>query len=107
MVEGPNEEQDKRDVLESNAMIYAYTKGDAEAGGSKIVTGQFHVINKLARVLFDYGATHSFISAIFADCLGRNKDKIGQIFKMVLLSGDVCCQATGYMLYQWLYPKES
>ena len=73
---GPNEEQDKKNVLEPNARIYTYTKGDAEAGGSKVATCQLPVVNKLAYVLFDSGATHSFISAVFADCQGRNKDSI-------------------------------
>ena len=85
----PNEEHDKKNVLKPNARIYAYTKGDAKVGGSKIVTGQLLVVNKLARVLFDSGATHSFISAMFVDCFGRNKENIGQTFKTVLLSGNI------------------
>ena len=60
-----------------------------EAGNSKAVTGQLPVVNKIARVLFDSGATHSFISTIFADCLNRNVDCIGQTFRTVLPSGDV------------------
>ena len=89
LAEGPNEEQDKKNVPDPNARIYAYTKDDAEAGGSKVVTGQLPIINKLARVLFNSRATHSFISVMFADCLGRNKDSLGQTFRIVLLSGDV------------------
>ena len=58
-------------------MVCAYTKGDAEVRGSKVVIGQCPIVNKLACVLFDSGATHSFISTMFADCLGRNKDCIG------------------------------
>ena len=76
-------------MLEPNARIYAYTKGDTEAGGSKVVTGQLPVTNMVARVLFDSGATHSFISAMFADYLGRNKDNFIQTFRTVLPSGDV------------------
>ncbi|KAL5539759.1 hypothetical protein UlMin_044100 [Ulmus minor] len=34
------EGQDIKNVLEPNARVYAYTKGDAEAGGSKVVTGK-------------------------------------------------------------------
>ncbi|KAL5549498.1 hypothetical protein UlMin_004729 [Ulmus minor] len=86
---GFTDDQDRKDVLEPNAKIYAYTKGDAEAGGSKVVTGQLPVANKIAHVLFDYGATHSFISAVFADCLGRNKDSIRQTFRTALPSDDV------------------
>ena len=40
-------------------------------------------------MLFDSRATHSFASTVFADCVGRGKDKIGQIFRMALPSGDV------------------
>ncbi|KAL5579236.1 hypothetical protein UlMin_011678 [Ulmus minor] len=50
---------------EPNARIYTYTKGHAEAGGSKVVTGPLPVPNMVARVLFDSGATHSFISCEF------------------------------------------
>ncbi|KAL5571342.1 hypothetical protein UlMin_020939 [Ulmus minor] len=70
-------------------MIYAYTKGVAEAEGSKVVTGQLPVANMVARVLFDSGATHSFISAIFVDYLHRSKDIIRKIFRTILPSGDI------------------
>ena len=40
-------------------------------------------------MLFDYGITHSFISTMFADCLGRIKDIIRQTFRTFLLFGDV------------------
>ena len=89
MAEDPNKEQDKKNVSEPNVRIYAYTRGNAGAVGSKVVTGQLHVVNKLVRVLFDFGATHFFISIMFVDCLDRNKDNIGQTFRAVLPSGDV------------------
>ncbi|KAL5578787.1 hypothetical protein UlMin_011229 [Ulmus minor] len=38
LTEEPAEGQDTKNVLEPNARVYAYTKGDAEAGGSKVVT---------------------------------------------------------------------
>ncbi|KAL5575284.1 hypothetical protein UlMin_016983 [Ulmus minor] len=69
--------------------VYAYTKGDAEAGGSKVVTGQLPVAYVRARVLIDSGATHSFISTVFADSLHRSKDTIRQTFRTVLPSGDI------------------
>ena len=39
LTEGPTNNQDRKDVPKPNARIYAYTKGDAEAGRSKVVTG--------------------------------------------------------------------
>ena len=74
---GPKEEADKKNIPEPNARIYAYTKGDAEAGGSKVVTCQLPVVSKIARVLFDSGATHSFISVVFVNCLDRHVECIG------------------------------
>ncbi|KAL5568094.1 hypothetical protein UlMin_024669 [Ulmus minor] len=62
---------------------------DAEAGTSKVVTGQLTVANRCANVLFDSGATHSFASTMFASCVNRGKDKINQMFRTILPSGDV------------------
>ena len=76
LTERPAEGQDTKNVLDPNARIYAYTKGDAEAGGSKVVTGQLPVTNMIARVLIDSGVTHSFISMVFANSLHRSKDTI-------------------------------
>ena len=45
-------EQDRKEVLEPNVIIYIFTKGDAEAGISKIVLGQFPIMNKNAYVFF-------------------------------------------------------
>jgi len=89
LTDGPAEGLDIKNVLEPNARIYAYTKGDVEAGGSKVVTGQLPIANMVARVLIDSGATHSFISAIFVDSLHRSKDTIKQAFRTVLPSGDI------------------
>ena len=40
-------------------------------------------------MLFDSGATHSFISAMFVNCLDRQVECIGQAFRTVLPSGDI------------------
>ena len=99
MAVGPKEESDRKNILEPNARIYAYTKGDAEAGGSKVVTGQLPIVNVIARVLFDSGATHSFISAMFVNYLDRQVESIGQAFWTVLPSGDIMLSS------YWLHPK--
>ncbi|GMN63546.1 hypothetical protein TIFTF001_032631 [Ficus carica] len=63
-----------------NARIFAYTRGDAEAGTSHVVTGQISITTSDAIAtydaiaLFDSGATHSFISLEFAQKLGRVVD---------------------------------
>ncbi|KAL5560227.1 hypothetical protein UlMin_036438 [Ulmus minor] len=87
--EGPVDVPAKKEIPEPNGRIYAFTRDDAEAGTSKVVTGQLTVANRCANVLFDSGATHSFASTVFADCVGRGKDKIGQIFRTALPSGDI------------------
>ncbi|KAL5583045.1 hypothetical protein UlMin_015487 [Ulmus minor] len=89
MAVGHKEETDRKNIPEPNSRIYAYKKGDAKAGGSKVVTGQLHVVNKIARVLFDSRATHSFISVMFVDCLDRHVECIVQPFRTVLPSGDI------------------
>ena len=89
MAVGPKETIDKKNILEPNAKIYAYTKGDAEVWCSKVVTGQLLLVNKIACVLFDSGATHSFISTMFVDCLDKHVEYIGQAFRTVLSSGDI------------------
>ena len=71
MAVGPKEESDKKNILEPNVRIYAYTKGDVKGGSSKVVIGQLPVVKKIARVLFDSGAMHSFLSTMFVDCLDR------------------------------------
>ena len=38
-IEGPVVEQDRKETLEPNARIYAFTRGDAEVGSSKVVSG--------------------------------------------------------------------
>ncbi|KAL5542303.1 hypothetical protein UlMin_010013 [Ulmus minor] len=86
---GCTEESDRKNIPEPNARLYAYTKGDVEAGGSKVVTSQLPVVNEIARVLFDSGATHSFISAMFVNYLDRQVECIGQAFRTVLPSGDI------------------
>ena len=40
-------------------------------------------------MLFDSGATHSFIYAVFVDYLDRHVECIGQAFMTVLPSGDI------------------
>ena len=53
-----------------------HTKGDVEAGTSNVVTGQLFVANMNSHILFDSGATLSFISNVHANQLDRAKEVI-------------------------------
>ena len=61
---------------EPQARIYAYTKRDAEAGTSHVVTGQISIATYDVISLFDSGATHSFISLELAQKLGDSVNRI-------------------------------
>ncbi|KAL5579180.1 hypothetical protein UlMin_011622 [Ulmus minor] len=71
------------------AKIFAYTKGDVEAGTSNVVTCQLSVANLTLHVLFDFGATHSFVSSVCASKINRVKESIARTFRTSLPSGDV------------------
>ncbi|KAL5563785.1 hypothetical protein UlMin_033532 [Ulmus minor] len=60
-----------------------------QAGTSNVVTGQLSVAKMSAYVLFDSGATHSFISNSFADRLNWVRDRMNQSFHVALPSGEV------------------
>ncbi|GMN52710.1 hypothetical protein TIFTF001_021853 [Ficus carica] len=65
-IEGPLIAQGRLEAPEPQARIYAYTKGDVEAGTSHVVTCQIFITTFDAIALFDYSATHSFVSKEFA-----------------------------------------
>jgi hypothetical protein len=46
------------------ARVYALVLGEPE-GGSEVVTGTTPILGFKASILFDWGATHSFISIVF------------------------------------------
>ncbi|KAL5565257.1 hypothetical protein UlMin_028421 [Ulmus minor] len=74
---------------ETNARIFTFSRNDAEVGTSNVVTGQLSVAKISAYVLFDSGATHSFISNSFADRLNWVRDRMNQSFHVTLPSGEV------------------
>ena len=75
-LEGPTIAQGRLEAPEPQARIYAYTKGDAEAGTSHVVTGQISIATFDAIALFDSGATYLFVSLEFVQKLGRGVDKL-------------------------------
>ncbi|KAL5569904.1 hypothetical protein UlMin_026479 [Ulmus minor] len=95
-LEGPSISQGRLEVPEPEAKIYAYTKGDVEASTSNVVTGQLSVANLTLRVLFDSGATHSFVSTVHASQINRMKKVFARTFRSSLPSGDVLVST------QWL-----
>ncbi|KAL5549569.1 hypothetical protein UlMin_004800 [Ulmus minor] len=81
--------QSSLEAPETNARIFTFSRNDAEAGTSNVVTGQLSVAKMIAYVLFDSGATHSFISNSFADRLNWVRDRMNQSFHVALPSGEV------------------
>ena len=53
-----------------------------------MVTGIFSVYFHDARVLFDSGATHSFVSPSFASCLGRDSSPLSEHLIVATPMGD-------------------
>ncbi|XP_024031884.1 uncharacterized protein LOC112094643 [Morus notabilis] len=74
---------------QANAHLMTYTKEEAEAGTSNVVTGQLTVAHVPARALFDSGATHTFASVEFVKRILHPQERIRQAFKIALPSGDV------------------
>ncbi|XP_074562797.1 uncharacterized protein LOC141819370, partial [Curcuma longa] len=66
-LEGPYLSQGRLEAppVSTNARVFSLTKEEA-ASASTVVTGQVVIFQHLATVLFDTGATHSFISVPFA-----------------------------------------
>ncbi|KAL5548516.1 hypothetical protein UlMin_003747 [Ulmus minor] len=95
-LEGPPINQGRLEAPEPEAKIYAYTKGNVDAGTSNVVTGQLSVADLTLRVLFDSGATHSFVSTVHASKMNRMKEVFARTFRTSLPSGDVLVST------QWL-----
>lgn len=70
-LEGPSISQGRLEAPEAEARVYTYTKEDVEAGTSNVVTGQLSVANMSSYIIFDYGATHSFVFTKHATRLDR------------------------------------
>ncbi|XP_062104046.1 uncharacterized protein LOC133815197 [Humulus lupulus] len=70
------------------ARAFALSCGEAEAS-NMMVTGQIFISDKICKVLFDYGATHSFVSLEMIDRLGRHSENLKREFVMTLPSREV------------------
>ena len=73
VIEGPLIQQGRLEAppTTTNARVYALTKEEVEAGTSNVVTGYISIFNHKAHVLFDTGATHSFVSFSFSKNVNR------------------------------------
>ncbi|XP_075478816.1 uncharacterized protein LOC142519670 [Primulina tabacum] len=64
-----------------NARVFAMTQKEAD-DASDVVSGTIFIQKVPSYVLFDCGATHSFISKRFAKKLGRKPDKLAEPFRI-------------------------
>ena len=94
-IDGPYISQGRLEAppVTKNAKIFTMTKEEAIAGTSTVVTGQILVNNQHVNVLFDTGATHSFVSTSFAKRIGWDLDVLSYGFTMTLPSGKVIMSA--------------
>ncbi|CAJ2662068.1 unnamed protein product [Trifolium pratense] len=65
------------------ARVFALTRQDAQASNA-VVTGILSICSQEAHVLFDPGATHSFVSLWFASRLGKNSSFLDEALVVAL-----------------------
>ncbi|XP_022873148.1 uncharacterized protein LOC111392110 [Olea europaea var. sylvestris] len=70
------------------ARVFTITRSDAEANPA-VVTGKFSIFGIPALVLFDSGATNSFVSTEYVRRLGRTPDIHEVSYSVTIPSGDV------------------
>ncbi|XP_073305845.1 uncharacterized protein [Primulina huaijiensis] len=76
---GTGPSKPKEDKL--NARVFAMTQEEAD-DATEVVSGTILIQSVPAYVLFDCGATHSFMSKRFAKKLGRKSDKLIEPFRI-------------------------
>ncbi|KAK2417040.1 hypothetical protein QL285_039386 [Trifolium repens] len=69
------------------ARVFALTRQDAQASNA-VVTGILSICSQDAHVLFDPGATHSFVSIWFAPQLGKNSSSLDETLVVTTPTGD-------------------
>ncbi|KAK2359032.1 hypothetical protein QL285_096159 [Trifolium repens] len=69
------------------ARVFALTRQDAQASNA-VVTGILSICSQDAHVLFDPGATHSFVSIWFAPQLGKNSSSLDETLVVTTPAGD-------------------
>ena len=81
-------EQEKSNLKQGNARVYALTQGEVEAGTSQVVAGQISIAHTSTYALIDSGASHSFVSAIFVKKLDMELILLGEACVVSLPSGE-------------------
>ncbi|XP_062099737.1 uncharacterized protein LOC133805572 [Humulus lupulus] len=84
----------KNDDKFVSARVFALTKGEAKTSNA-VVTGQITISGKLCNVLFNSGATHSFISVNMKDRLDKPYELFRDKFVTKLPSGEVMLSSRG------------
>ncbi|XP_074579526.1 uncharacterized protein LOC141836013 [Curcuma longa] len=89
-LDGPHISQGRLEApsATTNARVFSLTREDV-ANASTVVTGQICILQQNATVLFDTGATHSFISRAFVEKLAIPPDVLGGQFLTTLPSGEI------------------
>ena len=63
-------------VGRGQARVFAFQQRDLEEDGNEVIAGTVFICSVDARVLFDSGATHSFVAPHLASRLGRQEDSL-------------------------------
>ncbi|KAJ1433763.1 Zinc finger, CCHC-type [Sesbania bispinosa] len=70
------------------ARVFAMTRQDAQPSNA-VVTGILSICSRDAHVLFDPGATHSFVSLSFATQLGKSPSSLDETLAVTTLVGEI------------------
>ncbi|XP_062086510.1 uncharacterized protein LOC133792620 [Humulus lupulus] len=90
----PQVTEQKKDEKLGPARVFSLTQGEAETS-NMVVTGQLSIYGKLCTVLFDSGATHSFVSIKMIDRLDKPYEYFRDRFVTELPSGEVMISSRG------------
>ncbi|XP_073313588.1 uncharacterized protein [Primulina huaijiensis] len=81
MVQQVEQTPNKPTEDKANARVYALTQEEAD-NSNDVVAGTIQINNMPAYVLFDCGATHSFMSKRFAKKLGTKPDNLEEPYRV-------------------------
>ena len=89
-LDGPHISQGRLEAPQvmTNARIYSLTREDV-TNASTVVTGQISILQQSTTVLFDTGATHSYISRAFTEKLAIPPEVFSSQFLTMLPSGEI------------------